>query len=210
MHIYAFGSVCRGDVSPTSDIDLLAVTTGYDDRFNPDDYSIYSYRRIEQIWADGNPFAWHLSSESKLLFSSDGTDYLKSMGKPSRYKTAAQDCQKFFSLFTDARESIQSSSVTVGFDLSMVFLAIRNFATCFSLGFLDHPDFSRRAAIRIGKHSLTIEQSAFDILERARVLCTRGIGITITASEIVIAIQQFPSIESWMQNHLRSIEKDDK
>ena len=79
MHIYAFGSVCRGDVSPDSDVDLLAIVQGYDPRFSPDDYSIYSYERIRGIWAEGNPFAWHLSIESKLLYSPDGSDFLEAL-----------------------------------------------------------------------------------------------------------------------------------
>ena len=57
MHIYAFGSVCRGDVLPSSDIDLLAITEGHDSRFDPNNYSIYSYNRIKELWQEGNPFA---------------------------------------------------------------------------------------------------------------------------------------------------------
>ena len=67
MHVYAFGSICRGDVSLTSDIDLLAVVDGYDPRFDPNVFSIYSYNRIEELWAEGNPFAWHLAKESKVV-----------------------------------------------------------------------------------------------------------------------------------------------
>lgn len=43
MHIYAFGSICRGEVDSFSDIDMLAIVSGRDERFNPRDYSIYSY-----------------------------------------------------------------------------------------------------------------------------------------------------------------------
>jgi predicted nucleotidyltransferase len=67
MHIYAFGSLCRGEVSRNSDVDLLALVDGFDERFNPEIYSIYSYRRIEELWREGNPFAWHLSLESRLV-----------------------------------------------------------------------------------------------------------------------------------------------
>jgi predicted nucleotidyltransferase len=205
MHIYAFGSICRGDILPTSDVDLLAIVDGYDEHFNPNDYSIYSYRRIEQIWEEGNPFAWHLASESRLLFSSDEIDFLKSLNRPTRYKKAIEDCQKFICLFIEAKRSIATTSTTLAFDLSMVFLAIRNFATCFSLGFLDQPDFSRRSAVRIGDHSLPIEQKAFEILERSRILCTRALGSPISASEAATAMEEFPSIEAWMERLMREI-----
>jgi hypothetical protein len=184
---------------------LLAIVDGYDERLNPNDYSIYSYRRIEQIWEEGNPFAWHLASESRLLFTSDQTDFLKSLNEPARYRRAIQDCQKFFSLFTEAKHSITTTSTTRTFDLSMVFLAIRNFATCFSLGFLDQPNFSRRSAIGIGDHSLPIEQEAFAILERSRILCTRALGSPINASEAATAMEEFPRIEAWMEGLLREV-----
>jgi len=77
MHIYAFGSVCRGEVSRDSDIDLLCIDEGTQaDRFDPELYSVYSYERIRELWSEGNPFAWHLWLESRLLFSSDAEDHL--------------------------------------------------------------------------------------------------------------------------------------
>lgn len=198
MHIYAFGSVCRGDVLPDSDIDLLALVQGQDPRFNPEDYSIYSYDRITQIWAEGNPFAWHLALESRLLYSSDKFDFLASLGKPQPYGKARRDCEKFYALFRDASVSIASHDESEIFDLSMAFLAIRNFATCFSLGFLDKPDFSRNAAIQLGTYSLRLPKDVYRILERARILSTRAVGHIITDDERNIAVNQFPRIEEWM------------
>jgi len=205
MHIYAFGSVCRGDVLPGSDIDLLAVVQGHDPRFSPDDYSIYSYERIREIWEDGNPFAWHLAIESKLLYSSDGSDFLKSLGKPMAYRNCLQDCEKFFALFREARASFESQAESKVFDLSMVFLAIRNFATCFSLGTLDKPDFSRSSALRLGEHSLSIPRDAYKVLERSRILCTRAIGESVTDREAQVAFGQFSRIEEWMKRLLARV-----
>src|SRR5579863_9114116 len=105
MHLYAFGSICRGDVSPSSDVDLLAIVEGFDERFDPNVYSIYSYQRILEIWGEGNPFAWHLAMESKLVFSTDGSDVLRSLGNPNRYKACRQDCDKFYQLFAEAGAS---------------------------------------------------------------------------------------------------------
>jgi hypothetical protein len=205
MHIYAFGSVCRGDVLPGSDIDLLAVVQGHDPRFSPDDYSIYSYERIQEIWAEGNPFAWHLAIESRLLHSDDGCDFLKSLGKPKAYGNCLQDCEKFFALFREARASFESQADTSVFDLSMVFLAIRNFATCFSLGTLDKPDFSRSAALRLGEFSLSMPRDAYKVMERSRILCTRAIGESVTDREAQMAFGQFSRIEEWMRGLLAQV-----
>lgn len=35
MHIYAFGSICRGEIDKNSDIDLLAIVDGFDARLWP-------------------------------------------------------------------------------------------------------------------------------------------------------------------------------
>ncbi|KRR17967.1 nucleotidyltransferase domain-containing protein [Bradyrhizobium retamae] len=210
MHIYAFGSVCRGDVSRTSDIDLLAIVDQYDERLNPNDYSIYSYRRIREIWREGDPFAWHLASESKLLFTSDQSDFSKSLAAPAPYQRVVQDCQKFLALFMEARQSAETTTTTTTFDLSMIFLAIRNFATCFSLGLLDQADFSRRSAIKIGNHSLSIPQTAFEILERSRILCTRAIGPQINKSEADAAMKELPRIQAWMERLLEEVKSHDQ
>ena len=205
MHIYAFGSICRGEINIDSDVDLLAIVSGFDDRFNPDTYSICSYRQIEQIWIEGNPFAWHLAIESRLLFSSDGSDFLEAKGNPARYDLCLRDCEKFQALFHDARSSIDLRSTTLTFDLSMIFLAIRNFSTCYSMGVLDKPDFSRHAALRIGDRSLSVPEEVYKILERARILCTRGHGAAITKSEAELAVKHFPAIHQWMSKRMLEV-----
>src|SRR5437016_1873195 len=110
MHIYAFGSVVRGEISEGSDIDLLAIVDRYDPTFNPETYSIYSYARIKELWAEGNPFAWHLALESRLLVSSDRTDFLRALALPNAYLNGLSDCDKFYDLFVDAARSLSSGT----------------------------------------------------------------------------------------------------
>lgn len=200
MHIYAFGSVCRGDISLGSDIDLLAIVEGYDPRFDPDAFSIYSYERIRDLWREGNPFAWHLSLESRLLFSPDQHDYLKALGSPEPYKNCVRDCEKFFTVFHEGYASVLASSTSRVFDLSTVFLGIRNIATCFSLGVMKQPDFSRNSALRLGDNSIPLPNDPYHILERARILCTRGHGPNITDEEVDIAVRGLDRVDQWMNN----------
>ena len=198
MHVYAFGSVCRGDIEPDSDIDLLAITDGYDSRFNTDNYSVYSYKRIKELWDEGNPFAWHLALESKLLFSSEQNDFLRALGNPRPYSNCLRDCKKFFTLFREARASISHDSASKVFDLSAIFLSVRNIASCFSLGVINQPNFSRNAARRLDSFGINISSSTYQTLERARILCTRGLGNSITPSDIEAVALEFDEIESWM------------
>lgn len=206
MHIYAFGSVCRGEVDISSDIDMLAIVNGYDSRFNPSDYSIYSYERINDLWKQGNPFAWHLFLESKLVYSEDDIDHLKSIGAPSAYNSGFADCQKFREIFLSAKNSIEDSDLTEIFDLSSVFLAVRNFATCYSLHSEKNPDFSRNSARNLGARSIPIDTPTYKLFERARVLCTRGLGEILSRSEIDKAKNTLGEIDSWMVEILKIME----
>lgn len=209
MHIYAFGSICRGEVDASSDIDMLAIVNGHDARFNPSDYSIYSYARIRDLWEQGNPFAWHLFLESRLVYTSDNIDYLRSFGEPSKYNSGIADCKKFREIFLSAKESICSSELTEVFDLSSIFLGIRNFATCYSLHCNTKPDFSRNSARNLGGCSIPIDDSTYSLFERARVLCTRGVGELLSPSEVDKAKMEMDMINSWMIKILRKIKSDD-
>lgn len=205
MHIYAFGSVCRGEVDITSDIDMLAIVDGYDTRFSPSDYSIYSYERIIELWKQGNPFAWHLYLESRLVYSQDDIDHLRRIGQPSVYKTGMADCAKFHEIFLSAKKSIETSNLTEIFDLSSVFLAIRNFATCYSLHSEINPDFSRNSARNLGAKSIPLDEPTYTSLERARVLCTRGLGEILGRTEIDKAKSALSEIDSWMMDMLENM-----
>jgi hypothetical protein len=205
MHIYAFGSVCRGEISLDSDVDLLAITEGYDSSIDPEIFSIYSYRRIREIWKEGNPFAWHLSLESRLLYSSDKLDFLRELDKPKKYTNCHQDCKKFFSLFCEAYLSLVEGSNSRVFDLSTVFLSIRNIATCFSLGISDQPDFSRNAALRLGVDSILIDLNTYSTLERARILCTRGYGEKLSHAQIDYTIKNLNQVHDWMLSLLEKV-----
>lgn len=209
MHIYAFGSVCRGEVDSFSDVDLLAIVNGRDERFNPKDYSIYSYARINELWEQGNPFAWHLFLESKLIYSPDSSDYLRSLGEPNAYKSGLADCKKFREIFLSAKKSIETSDLTEIFDLSSVFLAIRNFATCYSLFNNITPDFSRNSARKIVVHSIPIDDLTYELLERARVLCTRGVGELLNSNDIDKVKNMLDKIDSWMEEIINTIIGDE-
>ena len=209
MHIYAFGSVCRGDISLGSDIDLLAIVEDHNSQIDPDTFSIYSYKRIQELWQEGNPFAWHLSLEARLIFTSDETDYLKLLGSPEKYRKCLQDCEKFFSLFQEAYTSIIKGSNSIIFDFSVVFLSIRNIATCFSLGVIGQPNFSRNSAIYLGLNSIPLDLDLYHILERARILCTRGYGEKPTNDEIKTTIQELNKIREWMYNLVEKVKANE-
>lgn len=204
-HIYAFGSVCRGEVDIGSDIDLLAIVDGDDDRFDPSQYSIYTLKRLKEIWNEGNPFAWHLALEAKELYSSNNVNVLKELGMPSIYRNVKHDCEKFYNIFVDSVVSLNENDNSETFDLSTIFLAIRNIATCYSVPMNKAPDFSRNSAKRLQNMSIPISNESYKIFERSRILCTRGLGDALNKTEILIAKNEINTIDSWMKTLLDSI-----
>jgi hypothetical protein len=170
-------------------------------------YSIYSYKRIQELWGEGNPFAWHLSLESRLLFSSDENDYLKALGSPKPYKQCVRDCEKFLALFREGYGSVAAGKPSTVFDFSTIFLSIRNLASCFSLGVMNRPDFSRNSAHCLGTRSIPLSQDSYRVLERARILCTSGQGTNITAEEINTTVRRLNEVSQWMNNLIDEAEQ---
>ena len=203
-HIYAFGSICRGEIDEGSDIDLLACLSSPRKEIDPKKFSIYTYERVKELWCEGNPFAWHIHLESRLIFSSDGSDFIKELGLPSRYNKASEDCIKFKMLFSESYESLMSSSNSVIFHLSCMFLAARNFATCYSFG-SGKPIFSRVSPLLLD-HQLPISRDVFDIFVRARILSTRGYGDNNSNAEVSLGKSSAPIFLDWM-NELYPEEK---
>lgn len=208
MHIYAFGSICRGDISVDSDVDLLALVNGRDVRLDPDKFSIYSYDRISELWESGNAFAWHLALESKLIFSESGNDFIGALGMPSKYEHAKSDCKRFQEIFDSAFISIREGTPSIVFEMSTVFLAIRNIATCYSLAKLPKPTFGRDSARRLGNKSISLSDSVYSTLMRARILSTRGIGDDISGIDLYELMDELVECRHWMNSLYNEVENN--
>lgn len=111
MYIYAFGSICRGEVDFYSDIDLIAISENQSriSGLDPNKFSIYSEKRLKEYWKSGNPFAWHLYQESRLIYSLHGHDLIREWGKPSRYTKGLDDLRKFHNIFLDSIKQIEAT-----------------------------------------------------------------------------------------------------
>lgn len=205
MHIYAFGSICRGDLNVDSDVDLLALVQGRDPRLNPDKFSIYSYQRIMELWAEGNAFAWHLALESKLIFSEDDDDFLKNLGMPSAYVGGIRDCARFRDIFESSLNAIEGKTPSLVFELSSIFLAVRNLATCYSLAKMVVPTFGRDSARRLGPISIPISEEVYLLLMRARILSTRAIGDDIGTIDLPKVVSELKQCRTWVNELCKEV-----
>ncbi|OFR68435.1 nucleotidyltransferase domain-containing protein [Neisseria sp. HMSC069H12] len=196
MHIYAFGSICRGEYSQNSDIDILiCINKDEYHEFSPEKFSIYHYERIAELWKEGNPFAWHLHLESKLIYSSNNIDFINTLGIPNSYRNIIIDFEKFKNLYIESKNDFMKGKNIV-FNLSCIFLALRNISTCYSL-VCKKPIFSRHSPLLID-NPIRIDESIFYILENARILSTRGIGEKINQDMTLKVKENIKYLDIWM------------
>jgi hypothetical protein len=210
MHIYAFGSVCRGEIDRNSDVDLLALVDQHEPSLDPSRYSIYSYKKMTALWVGGSPFAWHLYLEARILFSQNGKDFLKNLEVPAPYTRTLEDCEKFFGVYLSALNSLRNSPGSEVFDMSSMFLAIRNIATCFSLGVMSMPRFSRHAALQLEGFPFPLALETYSVLERSRILCTRSVGLHLNQAEIEQVKCNADVVVSWMENLLKIVRQHER
>lgn len=204
-HVYIFGSLVRGEIDQYSDIDLLLITDETFKDIDSNKFSIYTPERIKELYLEGNPFAWHLYYESKLVFSSD-QDFLLNLGKPAIYSNCKSDLLKFQKLFEDCIASINEDEFSLVFDLAMIFLAIRNFATCYTLGNYEKPIFSRTAFEKLHDYPLILDEEIKELLMMSRISSTRGIEYSIKNKSLSLLKLNLRKIQNWFNDILVNYE----
>lgn len=204
--IYIFGSVVRGEVDKYSDTDLLLITDESVENIDPNKFSIYTPNRIKELYVEGNPFAWHLYFESKFVYSSLEYDFLNHIGKPNIYKNCKIDLLKFKNLFDESITSIKNNKLSLTFDLAMIFLAIRNFATCYTLGCYNRPIFSRQAFEKLHDYPLILDNKVKELLMMSRISSTRGVEYIINKEYLSLFISDVQRIDEWFNQILKNYE----
>lgn len=143
--IYIFGSMTRGEVTQSSDADVLVVQEGSDQNSFPPSWSVYTRKTIEAYFAMGRLFAWHLHLEAVQVFPRSGSGLLASLGEPAPYSSMAEDLTDLKSLLQDSVLELQSGSPSRIYELGLAYTAIRDTAMAASWAMLARPSFSRYA-----------------------------------------------------------------
>ena len=171
--IYAFGSVTRGDVSRTSDVDILVLDDIPASSNFPRDWSVYSKATVSNYYEAGRLFAWHLHQEAVLLHPAGTSGFLSTLGAPSRYATATDDIADLRLLLSSSIDEIRRGSPNQIYELGLIYTALRDVAMSASWQLLGRPSFSRYAPYEVTP-PCPLPRPAYETAMKSRHASTRG------------------------------------
>lgn len=184
-----FGSVARGSEDAASDYDVIAVVESVEalnkERMASEigsaighsiGLSIYSKRRLQMMWEEGAPFAWHLYLEGKPVEGFDA-EFLSKWGAPATYRRAMQDSLMMQDILHSSVGRLHARVVGAEcYEAGLVYVAARNTGMFSSLVLAGKFDFSRYAPyVLSGEFSFPLHKDRYSLLVRARHASTRGL-----------------------------------
>lgn len=172
MWVYVFGSLVRGEFESDSDIDILTIGTEEELTSLPSFCLKYTKRSIEECFQRGDLFAHHLFAESKLVFSSDGSDILGKLGYPHSYSTFKEDARQFLNIAHHSLCELQQQCYTTVYEMGLLYMCMRDLAMIAT--YLDgRVSFSKYSPYKTAL-SLELPLEKYRLLKKSRVASTRG------------------------------------
>jgi len=175
--LYAFGSLVRGDVTASSDVDILVVPfdTAEPGRY-PLGWSVYTRPTILEYFRGGRLFAWHLHLESRCLYSSQVKPWLSTLGEPAPYRTAREDVGELNELLVESLLRMRQRSDSLVYEVGLAYTAIRDIAMSASWAVTGRPNFSSAAPFVLPV-PCPIDRDTYEVAMAARHASTRGASI---------------------------------
>lgn len=182
MWIYIFGSLSRGEIDANSDVDTLCICQPHEKLLMPKNMQNYSEIHLKEMFNSGELFAHHLYLESKLVYSSDGVDIIREIGKPATYKNWKDDFESFIDVALFAITEILTKGQTV-FRKGLLYMSLRDIAMIYSQIKMNTPNFSKYSPYHTDI-SLDVDTDEYEVLRMCRISSTRGISDEIIYKEL--------------------------
>jgi len=172
--LYIFGSITRGEINPTSDLDILVVPlTGQRRDAYPDTWSCYKEQSLRRLHSEGRLFAWHLFLDSVCIYSDRTVPLLTELGPPSEYSSAAEDIRELTRLLKDSLKQLSANTPNMVYELGIVHTCLRDIAMSASWHLLERPTFSQMAAYALPV-DFPLDVADYKAMMIARHASTRG------------------------------------
>lgn len=194
--LYIFGSAVRGEVTSSSDIDVLAIPFDKAYAEYPKSWSVYSQETISSYFRLGRLFAWHLHLEAKCIYSSGCIPYISSLGKPAVYSSAREDINDLDLMLRQALQEIADDTDSLIYELGIAYTAIRDIAMAASWSLMNKPCFSRNSPYLL-PIPCPLNQEAYHGAMIARHKSTRGIQNEIDAELVAKELLASP-LTNWV------------
>jgi predicted nucleotidyltransferase len=215
---YIFGSVGRQDHDALSDLDILAVVEDGAGLVNeavvlgsvPAEYrhlqpsiSWYGAERLEEMFNNGELFAWHLHDQAKPLFDPD--KFLSRMGLPGAYTEAEHDIASFLSILEGIPDALDKEPLNAAFEAGLLFVCLRNIGMAASAVLNDTADFSRYSCLRLsGASPCPLPAGKFDMLMQARMASQRGLAPPVEADDQWVR-EALVEVQPWLDEVLEKV-----
>lgn len=200
--LYIFGSIIRGEVTLTSDVDVLVIPLDQQARESyPPSWSIYSFETLKDYYKQGRLFAWHLHREARCLYSPLQTNLLAQIGEPAPYSTDREDVDDLYDILIDALSELRNGTESPIYEIGIVHAAVRDIAMSASWKIIGFPCFSRESPYHIPV-DFPLSKETYHAAMLARHHSTRGVKIPINPITIANEILAAP-LEKWV-NEVRS------
>jgi hypothetical protein len=196
--VYVFGSICRGESGPTSDVDVLVIPLGNESAQFPGSWSVYSRELIQEYYSKGRLFAWHLHLEAKCVFSANELPFLNKLGSPAPYSNMYNDIDDLDGLLQQALFELNNGTNNVIYELGIAYTALRDLAMSASWAFLGAPCFSSDAPYRL-PINFPLPLKTYNKAMLARHSSTRGTEFDFDFDQVVEDLIQAP-LEQWVES----------
>lgn len=199
--VYLFGSVGRGDADALSDLDILAIVEDGSGKVAeaevvskvPNQWSRlapsiswYGRRRLAEMFANGDLFAWHLFLETIRLEDKGGI--LSSLGRPAPYREAYEDIRSFSDILAGIPSALAEVDRNAVYEAGLIYVCLRNIGMAASSKLANAPDFSRYSVLRLPNFGpCPLQRSEFELTMRCRMAGRRGleVGDPVNASWVL-------------------------
>jgi hypothetical protein len=205
LSIRLFGSCARGDAEECSDIDILCVLDSVTQHLKTavselvykhfgEDVSIsfYGQQRFTEMFAEGHLFAWHIFRESHFLHGFNTSDWIETLGEPSRYIDAIWDVRELAEIMATIPENLMNCPANAIYEGGLLCLCVRNIAMSLSWHSQKGLNFSRFAPLGLSCPFPKFPMSSNRYREylRCRLASTRGLAVgQIDAKQVSTDVQ---------------------
>lgn len=215
-----FGSYARNESQSDSDVDILAIIDR-NSNFNKTklveklkcfykldiSLSIYSKRRISEMFNAGHLFAWHLFNESESLIN--GMDYLRDQNKPRDYNHFVFDFNSIYEILLTIGNQINEYPSNIIYEAGLIYLCARNISISASWYSSNGLSFGRYAPYTINIRnipSFPILKENYDKLIQSRQASMRGTIAPRLDKKIVL--ENYRQICDWSLRLKKSVEDE--